>query len=355
MQGTFYLGANTPQGFFSYYDELNNAAKTRKYIIKGGPGTGKSSFMRKFADTAKKGGESVEYIICSSDPHSLDAVVLIDRGISFVDGTAPHIVDPVYPGAYDEIINLGGFWNVSRLKNARENIEQLNRQISESFKGAYRYLSAAKHVEDDIGGIISGEIDYDRMIRLASRISKTEFGSKAADEAGSVSSRFISGVTPLGINHYLNENLSSFERIYNIYDPFKIGGLLIKKLSDAAVRAGHDVINCYCPMSPDEEPEHVIIEDLSLAFVTSNTYHRYEGDAIRRINLERYVSEDVRRDNRQKLKFNHKLKASLVNRAIDYIKEAKALHDILETNYIKAMDFKKINSLQSKLLTEIIV
>ena len=58
MQGTFYLGANTPQGFFSYYDELNNAAKTRKYIIKGGPGTGKSSFMRKFADTAKKGGEA---------------------------------------------------------------------------------------------------------------------------------------------------------------------------------------------------------------------------------------------------------------------------------------------------------
>ena len=41
-----FLGANTPKGFVSLFDELYNPYTTKNaYIIKGGPGTGKSSFI----------------------------------------------------------------------------------------------------------------------------------------------------------------------------------------------------------------------------------------------------------------------------------------------------------------------
>jgi len=355
LQGTFYLGANTPKGFFSYYDELNASAPSHKYIIKGGPGTGKSTFMRKFAEAALKKGEKVEHIVCSSDPSSLDGVILIDRGTSFSDGTSPHVTEPVCPGAYDEIINLGEYWRKDILKEKRAEIEKLFSDISASFKSAYRYLAAAGFAHNEMHALIADHIEHERLSRLALRIAKAEFGTKSAASQGKEHKRFISGITPVGINHYLNENLASFEKVYNIYDPFCIAGDFLTILRDNALRAGHDVISCFCPMNPDASPEHIIIEDMGLAFVTSNAYHKFEGDSIRKINLERYVSEDAKRKNRQKLKFSIKLKSSLIGCAVENLRQAKSLHDELEAHYISAMDFRKLDSMKSKLLTKIMV
>ena len=40
-------------------------------------------------------GETVEYILCSADPDSLDGVVLPRLGAALVDGTAPHGTAPL--------------------------------------------------------------------------------------------------------------------------------------------------------------------------------------------------------------------------------------------------------------------
>ena len=63
----FFLGANTPQGFVSRFDQLANPAEGwREFVLKGGPGTGKSSLMRKVAEhTAGRCGQ-IELIHCSS-------------------------------------------------------------------------------------------------------------------------------------------------------------------------------------------------------------------------------------------------------------------------------------------------
>ena len=37
-------GNNTPMGFFSYYDHILPKDATRVFVIKGGPGVGKSTF-----------------------------------------------------------------------------------------------------------------------------------------------------------------------------------------------------------------------------------------------------------------------------------------------------------------------
>ena len=80
--------------------------------MKGGPGVGKSSFMKKIATEFADKGYDVEIFPCSSDPGSLDAVVIKKLGVVLIDATAPHIVDPKIPGAIDEIVNFGDFWDV---------------------------------------------------------------------------------------------------------------------------------------------------------------------------------------------------------------------------------------------------
>ena len=87
----YFLGANSPSGFYSLYHELLPTEQADGiYIIKGGPGCGKSTLMRRVAALAEEAGEPVEYILCSGDPASLDAVVLPEKRVALVDGTAPH-------------------------------------------------------------------------------------------------------------------------------------------------------------------------------------------------------------------------------------------------------------------------
>ncbi len=89
----YFLGANTPSGFYSLYHELSDPDKFRQvYVIKSGPGSGKSTLMRRVGRHARAAGYDVEEILCSGDPGSLDAVIVPALGAAVVDGTSPHVI-----------------------------------------------------------------------------------------------------------------------------------------------------------------------------------------------------------------------------------------------------------------------
>ena len=52
---TFFASMNSGDGFISYFKEIFSSLD-RLYIIKGGPGTGKSRFMREAAQQAEETG-----------------------------------------------------------------------------------------------------------------------------------------------------------------------------------------------------------------------------------------------------------------------------------------------------------
>ena len=92
----YFLGANAPSGFYSLYSELLPPETARAiYILKGGAGCGKSTLMRRVAARMEAAGHPAEYILCSGDPDSLDALVLPGLGVALVDGTAPHAAAPL--------------------------------------------------------------------------------------------------------------------------------------------------------------------------------------------------------------------------------------------------------------------
>ena len=85
-------GGNTSRGFFSYYSHiLSQEAARRIFVIKGGPGVGKSTFMKKIGSELLERGYDIEFMHCSSDNNSLDGLVIPELGIAMIDGTAPHV------------------------------------------------------------------------------------------------------------------------------------------------------------------------------------------------------------------------------------------------------------------------
>ena len=91
MNTNYFLGANTASGFVSRFDQLHSDRRIKKLIIlKGGPGCGKSTFMKKLRRTAADLGADTESYPCASDPSSLDALLIPAAGLAVVDGTALH-------------------------------------------------------------------------------------------------------------------------------------------------------------------------------------------------------------------------------------------------------------------------
>ena len=128
----FFAAANTEKGFRSLFDEIFTPEKFRRiYILKGGPGTGKSTLMRNLGAVAEGEGYDVEYICCSSDPDSLDGLFIPAISTGFVDGTAPHVWHPRAVGTFEQWINLGAFWNEKMLSDRREQIEKLKQELKE--------------------------------------------------------------------------------------------------------------------------------------------------------------------------------------------------------------------------------
>lgn len=91
-----FLGVNSEAGFYSLFEDFINK-RSRVYVIKGGPGTGKSTLMRSIGKQAEQRGLEVEYLHCSSDPASLDGIFVKELGACMVDGTPPHVLEPPYP------------------------------------------------------------------------------------------------------------------------------------------------------------------------------------------------------------------------------------------------------------------
>ncbi|WP_425446644.1 ATPase [Dethiothermospora halolimnae] len=84
-------GGNTSKGFYSYYDNIIEKDANRIFILKGGPGTGKSSLMKSIGKEMLNKGYDIEYHHCSSDNGSIDGVVVPKLKVAMIDGTAPHV------------------------------------------------------------------------------------------------------------------------------------------------------------------------------------------------------------------------------------------------------------------------
>lgn len=350
----FFLGANTPNGFFSRFDNLYTPDEDHFcYIIKGGPGTGKSGLMKKVAKAAEDRNIKTELIYCSSDPGSLDAVIFPDKKICIADGTAPHSIDPIYPGASDTVVNLSDCWDARKLYASRESIISLTKKNSNHHLRSKLYLQAYGNIYKDTLKMIKDGIDKDKVKSYSKRLSKKFFKGKR-DKFGREKIYFISGITPDGVVIF-EDTINNYQHLYTIEDEYGIvSSVILENIRYDAIECGYDIITCFCPIDPQNKIECILIPDLDLVFAVSNSLHplseiKYE----KKINALRFFDAKKLQENRQKIRFNKKILNELLKESINNLTKAKAIHDKLEEEYIKSMDFKKVDKVADGIIRSI--
>ena len=288
----YFLGSNSVHGFASLYgDFCKPETGTFLWVIKGGPGCGKSSFMKKIGSAAEADRLAVHYVWCSGDPDSLDAVYVPAWKTGYVDGTEPHVMEVPYPAASGLYLDLGQFYDRASLQPRLEKIMHLIAQNRKIYTEAYDLLAGAAKLEklqEHNGGF--------EPFRLSSEKS-----------SGNITRRFYRALTCLGP--------ISFPLCEQAPEMLPTAGAAEDAAREAAA-AGLDVV---CA-------QHPIFPELTEAVFVPNTGDFFKADLDRLeealLPLERKVSE--------------KLAA------------AKAIHDELEAVFNPHVDFDGVYALAAR-------
>ena len=181
--------ANGYSGFRSNFNSIFSPNRLDKlFIIKGGPGTGKSTLMRRIKNEYAEGYDVIT-ILCSSDPDSLDGLLISKNGviIGIADGTPPHTLEPQYPGAIEEIINLGDGFDFCNLRENRNNIIILSGNKKTSYNSAYASLNTA----GEIYNYISAYFLKNQQNTVAEGLISDYIGDVIVDEKDQSCSDFL--------------------------------------------------------------------------------------------------------------------------------------------------------------------
>ena len=338
MEAVFFMGACTPRGFVSHYDSLAQEARYLT-VIKGGAGCGKSTFMRAIAKAAEKRGLRATYILCASDPDSLDGVYLPELQLAYVDGTAPHVLEPRLCGGCMNYLNFGEFYDSAAMEPNEAEILEAQRQNA----ACYPYVTAClASAEKLLGGIqlATQASHYDEeMTAIGECLALSTL--KPIGDQGFVSRRFLSALTPKGLQFCSQTPSVLCSRVYVLKDNYFLAPRLLQLLLHRAESYGHRCIACYSPLLPDGAPSHLLLPGADVAFISESRELPYNGPCFCRIDLDATLPPQTRRE----LDFYSKTLTALLYQGITHLREAKRLHDRMESLCRPFVDFPAVSAM----------
>ena len=339
----FFLGANSGRGFQNLFNRFCESEEHYDLLIlKGGPGAGKSTMMKKIGTEMEARGEDVEYFYCSGDPDSLDGVHIPRIRTAVLDGTSPHVLEPKYPAAVARYVNLGQFYDIEAAKAARDEIITCTDRCSDAYRRAYRAFSAAGSLEDSASELLREGFDYDRLMRRTEGIISREIKGRGGGEGNCF--RFLGSLTYKGGIWRFDTVESICPRVYHLCDSSGLAAPMLDRIYHAAHARGYGAVIC-----PDgehtDQMQHLLLPELGVAFVTTKADMECPCSAYRRIHLDEMVSKSHRKRWKGRVSFLRKMAKTLREEGVETLNEAKKFHDALEQVYRPHVDFAGVDQL----------
>lgn len=334
----FFLGTTTPAGFKGYFRQLGQEPGMQLYLIKSGPGCGKSTMMKQLA---QRSAGPVQRIHCSSDPDSLDGVVFCGQNAAILDATAPHTLEPLAPGADEVVVSLYHTISPEALRPHREEIKELFAQNAALRSRAARYIASAGSLLLDSRRAEACSTDFEKARRYVKRLCARLLPRKGG--AGSEQIRLLSAITPQGPVFYSGTIRALADRAVVFRDEYGAASrFLLEQIRSEALARGYSIITCPCALHPEDKIDHILIPSLRLAFVTDNSWHPAALPGQQAVRCSRFWDRTNLAGFRTRLRFNARAAQELVQQAVDLMASAKACHDELESYYRAAVDFEAV-------------
>lgn len=338
-----FLGANTSGGFVSRYHTLLEDTRLKKTVIlKGGPGCGKSTLMRKVAKTARELGCEAEEILCSSDPDSLDGIIVHDVGLAVADGTAPHVLEPPLCGCGAVYLDLGCCYNDAVLHSKKEALFSVKAKNAACYPLATACFAAASAADKVLSALAKPE--GIEAVTVALCPPRTN-----AAKRGKVTQRFYAALTPKGA---ICCELPC-KTVWTLRDNYGIASQILSEVAVYFTDAGYDVITGSLPLSPDKI-SHVIVPEKSLGYAVETEQFPYPYKTAGQYDLDILCTQKFSTGEALHAQQLMNLREQAVQEGLRFLKEAKGFHDELETLCKSAVDFRLADAKAEALCDELL-
>lgn len=348
MIHTYFLGANTPEGFHSEYGTLQSDPRIRQLrIIKGGSGCGKSTLMKTVGDAAERVGLATERIPCSSDPDSLDGLVIPEIGFALVDGTAPHVLEPAMCGCGANYLDLGRYYDNGRGLALRQELAAEKAANQSCYGPAYGCLAAAAAAEQVVRSL-AGRAVGEKLLQNALRQLEPE-GLRTEGEGKNSRSCFLTAVTPAG----LRSVEPNCPRLWAIEDSYRIGGPLLRRLESLYRRAGHGLVRILDPLAPGDLAG-LLIPSLQTGYLRTDPLFSFGKAALLRLSLDAPVEAALPREDRICAARLLGQRRRFAEEAVSWLARAKAHHDRIEAICRPIVDFAGVTAETDRLIQSLL-
>jgi GTPase SAR1 family protein len=343
----FFPGGNTSAGFVSYHDNIIDLDRNMLYILKGMPGGGKSSLMREIGENAVKEGYNVEFHHCPSDPNSIDGIVIADLKVGIVDGTAPHIIDPIHPGLIDKIVDLSQFIDSQLLKLYKTELFEAKQINKNAYRRAFNLFRSSRPIYDEIESSNKAKVDFNGVNKLTKNAIERIFSNEPiiTNISGiKVRHLFSAAYTPEGFVDYTSTIIDGVKDRYYLKGELGTGKTtFLKRIAEEAIIRNYHIEIMYNPLVPDKV-DSLFIKELNTIISTTKETKNYIYTTI---DLDEYFDDDGAN------KEDYNLLNSLVEKGIEGLAGAKEAHFLMESVYKKCIDYNGVNDIKKKLWEEI--
>ena len=330
----YFAASNSEKGFHSYYEECFGGKEIESlWVIKGGPGTGKSRLMADVLAAGRSCGWQGERIYCSSDPSSLDGIILKKDGrcMAMLDGTSPHLWEPRMAGVREHLINLGELWDVERLGERRGEIEALGLEKSEAYGRCYRYLAAYGEVERNRRELMEPAWRLQALERYAKRLMRP-LGQGEKFESRTM----LIGAIGMRGSVRLDSFYAAADQLFLVEDRHGSGGMLMDTLYRLAAEQRLRVWVSKDPILL-ERVDGLFFPDHGICFAL-DTEHTCSYPH-RMLSTARFIDRSTMKRIRGDVGYAERMKRGLLIGALEQMDRVRLAHFALEEIYSAAMDF----------------
>ncbi len=260
-------------------------------------------------------------------------------------------MEPSLPGVVESYVNLGDCYDHAGLLPVRREITAATQGYKSHYKRAYRCLTAAAQLAEDNRALLLSPALEARMTKRAKGILSREV-KKTGRQPGTAVQRFLGAISCEGELCLWDTVDALCRKVYELRDSYGLGAGMLTTLASGCMAAGYDVILCPSPLFPDRA-EHLLVPELSLAFVTSTPSLPYNSRPFRRIRIDAMADGDALRTYKSRLKFSRKVQSALLEEGMESLAQAKAEHDKLEALYNPHVDFDAVYAQADRITNEL--
>ena len=342
-----FVSSFTNLGFRTFIPDLVGGIK-KVFILKGAPGTGKSTFIRLVGEALSEQGYDIEYWVSSLDPVTPDGVYIPQLDTAVINGSLKIPVDPQYPQVREIMINLGEYSQGIAAQNFRAVTELLD-CIKVSQEQAVRYIQATTEARQEIRHFNSGRLDMTAIQVLIEDISGQIMDYRPAERH-----YFARTITPDGMADYIDDLSRDCQQRYIFKGcPGSGGSIVIAQLINQARQRGYGLEYYHCGLEYDHLVM-IIIRSLQVALIETDQLDiaPRQGDKV--VDMQGYLDIDSGDLNRLKSSETGRRCETLLLQAQQELVNVQKQTRRVKKYYCEVMDFERLDQKRAEVIKDIL-